>query len=322
MKIKTGCIPVLLCWLCSTIMQAEEAGSGHYMPGATASFMDALPGRPAFAYLNAFTYYEGSASGSLQLELGGQIKSNVRGSCYADTSIFLVETERKLFGGNYAVAVALPHVWMPASGDVTSNGPLGGSQPTKATDSNTGIGDLQLLPFMLGWNSGDLKLGTSFGVYAPTGDFARGQLANLGKNYWTFEPGVNFSWLSSKTGTEVSVFAGYDVNTKNKATDYQSGQVLHLDATLAQHLPLFGGFIGVGANGFYYQQTTADSSSGAQLGGFEGRTLGVGPVLSYTKKVGRAQKSDLVVEVKWLPELDVRKRLTGDTLWIKLAVAF
>src|SRR5664280_1286142 len=52
------------------------------------------------------------------------------------------------------------------------------------------------------------------------------------------------SWLSTKIGTEVSLFAGYDVSTKDGQTDYQSGDVFHLDATLAQHLPLLGGSVG------------------------------------------------------------------------------
>jgi hypothetical protein len=38
--------------------------------------------------------------------------------------------------------------------------------------------------------------------------------------------------------------------------------------TLAQHIPLGKGFIGVGANAFYLQQTTGDSGGGARLGSF------------------------------------------------------
>ena len=49
--------------LASFVCQAEEAGSGHYLPGATASFIDTLPGKEAFAYVNAFTYYNGSVGG-------------------------------------------------------------------------------------------------------------------------------------------------------------------------------------------------------------------------------------------------------------------
>ncbi len=52
---------------------------------------------------------------------------------------------------------------------------------------------------------------------------------------------------------------------------------------------------------------------------FEGRTVGVGPVLSFTAKLG---KHDLAAEIKWLPELDVQNRLKGDYVWFKLGMAF
>jgi len=314
MKVKITVSLLLAISLAPVAMHAEEGGSGHYLPGATASFIDALPGREAFAYVNAFTYYNGSASGSRQLNLGGQVVANIDATVYADTSFLLYETSWKLLGGQYAAALAIPYLWMDVKGNVQV-GPITGNR----RDTVNGIGDIQVLPFMLGWKKGDVTFATTFGIYAPTGDYEQGQLANLGKNYWTFEPGVSVSWLSSKIGTELSVFAGFDLSTKNDQTDYQSGDVLHLDATVAQHLPLLGGFAGVGANGFYYQQITGDSGSGASLGDFEGRTVGVGPVLSYARKLG---KTDLVAEVKWLPELSVEKRLKGDTVWFKLALVF
>ena len=301
--------------LLPAVLRAEEAGSGHYLPGATASFIDALPGKEAFAYVNAFTYYNGSAGGSRQLELGGNIVANIDGTVYADTSILLYQTPWKILGGQYAAAVAIPYMWMEVKGDVRV-----GPGTVARRDTANGIGDLEILPLMLGWTNGDIKFGGQFGVYAPTGEFEKGALANIGKNFWTFEPGVNLSWLSSKIGTEVSLFAGFDINTKNDKTDYQSGDVFHLDATVAQHLPLGKGFLGVGANAFYYKQITGDSGTGAKLGGFEGHTGGIGPVLSYATKIG--QKTDLVMEVKWLPELNVEHRLKGDTIWFKLALVF
>ncbi len=303
--------------LLSPALLAEEGGSGHYMPGATATFIDALPGKEAFVYVNSFTYYGGSAGGSRRLELGGQLVADINAKAYADTSILLYETPWKILGGQYAAAVAVPYVWMDVKGNVQV-GRIAGNQ----SDSANGLGDIQILPLMLGWKTGDLKYGATFAVYAPTGEYEKGQLANVGKNFWTFEPGLSVSWLSSKTGTEVSLFASYDVNTKNDKTDYQSGDIFHVDATLAQHLPLFGGFAGAGATAFYYQQVTGDSGSGAVLGDFEGRTAGIGPVISYTTKVGRSKKTDLVAELKWLPELDVEKRLKGDVVWFKLALVF
>ena len=295
---------------------AEEGGGGHYAPGAAASFIDTLPGRPALAVANYFMYYNASAGATRPFPLGGQITFDVHTRAYCDSILALYETPLKLAGGNYTVGLAIPYVWLEVDGKVT--GPLG---TIKVRDTANGLGDITLYPFMLGWTKGDLKADLRLGIYAPTGDYDAGQLANIGKNYWTFEPMVSASWFSSKFGTEVSAFAGLDFSTKNNATDYQSGDVFHLDGTVAQHLPLGKlGAIGVGANAFYYQQITADTGAGATtLGDFEGRTIGVGPVVSFIGKLG---KTDLVAEVKWLPELDVKHRVKGDYVWAKVGLAF
>jgi hypothetical protein len=148
---------------------------------------------------------------------------------------------------------------MEVDGKVT--GMLG---PVGAHDTANGLGDILLYPFMLAWAKGDLKYDLRLGSHAPTGHYEKDRLANVGKNYWTFEPTVSVSWISSKIGTEVSAYAGVDLSTRNDATDYQSGDVFHLDVTVAQHLPLGKpGAIGLGANAFHCQQFTGDSGSGA-----------------------------------------------------------
>jgi hypothetical protein len=164
-------------------MSAEEGGSGHYLPGGTASFIDVLPGREAFAYVNAFTYYNASASGSGQLPFGGLLAANLDATVYADTSILLYETPWKICGLQYAAAVAIPYVWMEVKGDVQRTGPLGTVQEVGVRDTANGIGDIQILPLMLGWTNGDLKVGGSFGIYVPTAEYEKGALANISKNF-------------------------------------------------------------------------------------------------------------------------------------------
>ena len=312
---------VVLAILVSFSAHAEEGGSGHYTPGANASFIDALPGKPGLAVANFFNYYDGNASTSRQLPFGGLLAAGMDATAYSDTIVALYKTPLRLLGGYYTVGVAIPYIWLKVKGEVQITGPRGNTITSTVRDTANGIGDITLFPFMLGWTSanGDLKYDVRLGVYAPTGDYDKGKLANVGKNYWTFEPAASLSYMSSKTGLELTAFAGIDFNTENTDTRYRSGTQFHLDFTAAQHLPLFGGIIGIGANGFYYQQISGDSGSGAILGDFKGRTLGVGPVLSYVTKVcGK----DLAAELKWLPEMDVEKRLKGDYIWFKLAMSF
>ena len=112
-----------------------------------------------------------------------------------------------------------------------------------------------------------------------------------------------------------------DFNTENPDTSYTTGDIFHIDFTLAQHLPmpLLGGYVGVGANGFWYKQFTGDTGAGAALGGFLAEQIGVGPVVSYIRKIG---KTELAIDVKWLPQLDVQNMMKGNYVWAKVALVF
>ena len=173
---------------------AEEGGSAHYLPGTTASFVDAFPGTPGgIAVLNYFTYYDAKAALTQPLVLGGLLAADVRANVYADTLAGVYQAPWEVLGGGLAFGVAVPYVWMEVKGQAQRIGPGGVPGPAfSARDTTDGFGDLTLIPLMLGWTNilPDLKLDGRFSIFAPTGDFEKGRLANVGKNYWTFEPGV------------------------------------------------------------------------------------------------------------------------------------
>jgi hypothetical protein len=302
--------------------RAEEGGSAHYTPGSTASFIDAFPGKPgALAVLNLFTFYGAEVAASRTLPLGGFLTAGMDATVYADTIVAVYQLPFELFeGGGIAMGVGIPFVWVDVEGQAQRIGPGGVPGAVQASsDTDGGIGDITLVPLILGWGNTDLKLDARLSVFAPTGGYEVGKLANVGKNYWTFEPGIMASWLSSKIGTEVGLYTGVDFNTENQDTDYTSGSSLHFDLTVAQHLPVGDGLFGAGANAFYYQQISGDSGSGALLGDFKGSTVGVGPVLSYVLPIDSSQ---LLAELKWLPELHVDKRLKGNYVWFKAGMLF
>jgi len=306
--------------LASSTARGEEARVGHYISGVTSSFIDMLPdrGTSSAVVANAFTYYDGSAFPSQELEFGGLLTAGAQSTVYSDTFLFQYQGPWKILGGQPAVQLVVPYVWLEVQGDVG----LSVKRFTPSAhqdDAANGFGDIEMFPLMMGWKYGDLKWQGQLGIYAPSGSFKKGDLANIGRNYWTFEPSGAVSYLSSRFGLEVTAFAGFDFNTMNDATDYQTGDQFHLDGTIAEHLPLFGGFVGAGVNGYFYQQMTADSGGGAKLGSFEGMTAGVGPDCSYAYRIG---DFDLAGEVKWLPELGVSNRLDGNTVWFKLGVSW
>ncbi len=120
----TVVLAIILAGVCCEPAGAEEGGSGHYTPGATASFIDMLPDRETstFAYLNAFTYYHGSVGASRDLQLGGQVAANVKGTVYADTSTFLYQAPWTLLGGQYGAALAVPYVWVDVKANLLLSG--------------------------------------------------------------------------------------------------------------------------------------------------------------------------------------------------------
>ena len=97
-------------------LRAEEGGSGHYAPGAAASFMDALPDKPGLAFANYFNYYDGSASISRPLSIGGLAAAGLDATAYSDTIVALYTTPLRLLGGHYTVGAAIPYVWMKVKG--------------------------------------------------------------------------------------------------------------------------------------------------------------------------------------------------------------
>jgi hypothetical protein len=220
---------------------------------------------------------------------------------------------------SYAMSATVPFVDIEVAADVATD-VAAGRAAARRSDSASGIGDTILMPLMLNYNvNPDLNVNMRLSLYAPTGSYQVGRLANTGKNVWSVEPTVALMYFGQQNGIEASLFGGLTFNEENPDTDYRSGNQFHLDATLAQHFPFAGGLSSVGITGYYYRQVTGDSGSGATFGDFKARTTGVGPSLSYVRKLNG---TELLAEVKWLHETGTRNRLRGETLFLKAMLKF
>lgn len=297
---------------------AEEGGSGHYFPGSMSSFIDGVPSHPGFIVRAQYVGYEGSAEIDRQFPFAGQIAANVEADSAAVGLTFVWAPEWDLGEKwSYAMTGTIPWVDITVSADVGN--PAGG--PTvRRSDNEKAIGDLVLIPLMLRYKvNPDFNIDSRLTFYAPTGSYEVGQLANTGKNFWTIEPTVALMYFGQKNGREGSLFFGASFNAENRDTNYRSGTQLHLDGTLAQHFPLWKGLAGAGISGYWYQQVSGDSGSGATLGSFKARAHGLGPVVSFTRTIDGAS---VIAELKWLKEFGNKNRLEGDTLWIKIVGSF
>ena len=122
--------------------------------------------------------------------------------------------------------------------------------------------------------------------------------------------------MRPERGHEISVAFGYIYNTRNTATDYHTGQEIHLDYMLNQ---FFSETLALGVHGFYYNQITGDSGDGTVLGGFQGEAAGIGPAGMWATQIG---KVGLVVSAQWLYEFYTKRRPQGNQFFLNATLAF
>ncbi|MEZ9188020.1 transporter [Vibrio sp. 10N.286.52.F8] len=295
------------------VINAEEGGSGHYQPGSISSFMDGVPAKPSFITRLNLISYKGEYKPQVSILGLNNAIIKVESQALALTMAYRPHFEIGE-GWSYAFGGTIPFI------NVTTNIGVNGQSNVNITEEDSGIGDVILAPVMLNQNiNSDLNLNYRVSIYAPTGGYKEGQLANTGKNYWTIEPTVGAVYFGKENGIEASVYAGVDFNTENHETSYQSGTQGHVEATFGQSFPFFGGLASVGATGFYYQQLTGDSGSGAIFGDFKAKTVGAGPRVSF---VHNTERGGIAMELKWFHEFETERRTKGGTIFLKALAKF
>ena len=278
-------------------VRATEGASSYYFPGASGTFAVAVAPDPGFMMFNQMLFLNAKASKAV---LRGHVHLEVEADAAYDYVGGFYTFEKPLLGGRFQLGAAVPvgYVHTKAGIDTT----LGSRDDS---DTSTNFGDSMMVPALY-WKVGDFRFKVAETVFIPTGGYSAGNLANVGRTYWGFDTSFAMTWLSTKTGTEISLVPGIMFNTKNADTDYQSGNEFHLDFMVNQ---FFAKNFALGVQGYYYKQVSGDSGSGAQLGGFEGEALGLGPALFWMPDFGGGKLSLIV---KWLRDLDHTHRMEGD----------
>lgn len=286
----------VLCIMCMTPgnVAATENGGGAYPNGAECFMAGAVP-PPGTYFLNYFMYY---TAGEFKIKNGPDL-SHFDVNVAADVLRLIYVTKHQILGGFWGM-----HMFVPfANVDLTTPG---------GSDSKFGIGDIIVDPFILSWHTKNLHVATGLDIYIPTGAYDKDDIANVGRNYWTFEPIIAFTYISD-SGVEVSSKFMYDVNTENNDTDYTSGQEFHFDYLLGYNFKPWG----IGLSGYYYKQITDDKKSGeiVQPDGFKGQVFAIGPSIKYDYK-------NMTFNIKYQREMAVENKPEGDRFWFKFVYAF
>jgi hypothetical protein len=288
---------------------AWEGGKSLYQPGIRGPMMGALP-PPGVYFNNAFFFYSGSVAARPE---GRFITTNVNADAIVDMMGLTYVTKYKPAGAQFGMSALFPAVaHVNLSGDVAT--PNKGS--IRREKGITGIGDLYLSPFMLGWHSGNFHYLWDVGVFLPTGKYSELSIVNIGKNRFGFQTDFGFTYFDPKLGPQVNVYTGFTVPLENTANDYLSGADWHMDYSGLYVWPFR---LAVGLQGYIQQQITPDSGSGALLGDFKGRLLGMGPVISYDARI---KTFNLNLNVRYFHEFLTKNTFSGDGLWFSLGFGF
>ena len=232
----------LLCaaFLAPRAASATENGGGIYPNGAE-SFLTAAVPPPGYYLIDYVNYYEAQ---HLLGSHGNDLAPNFRVDALADAVRYVHWGPQKFLGAQLGQQVVLSYVSL----DVAAGG---GHQ------HKSGFADTTVDPLLLSYQNARFHVVLSPEFNLPTGNYVKGDLANIGRNYVNFEPLVAFTYTGQKN-FEFDAKVMYDLNGTNTATNYKSGNEFHADYVAGYNNK--GMFAGIA--GYYYTQTTDDLRNG------------------------------------------------------------
>jgi hypothetical protein len=286
---------------------AAEGASSNYFPGTYGDFAVAAAPDPGLIFVNYNLFVHADIDRTV---LQGRVNLDFETSAYINMSSLVYAFEKPVLGARFAVGGFLPLGYADFEAQLT------GPPTVSASDSETALGDIALLPASFYWNDGNWHLNLYEQIIAPTGQYDVDNDINLGRNYWSFDTVLALTNLNMENGREFSLVAGYMINNENDDTDYDTGDELHFDAMFNQFLSETSA---IGLHGYYYEQVEDDSGSGAILGDFKGESYGIGPSFLWVPASGGGKFS---VSGTWLHDLDATNRLESDYAVVTLVWQF
>jgi hypothetical protein len=176
--------------------------------------------------------------------------------------------------------------------------------------------DVVVTPIIVGWHAGNLHWNASASVWLPVGAYDRTRLVNTGRNVWAWSPQFAATYFDPQSGWEVSGAAVYIMSATNTATNYKSGDLIHVDFAIGKML---SPHIKLGVVGYYVQQVMADSGAGAIAGPRKMHVAGLGPAASVSFSVNGTAVS---VVAKYYREFDAQNTTQGDAGTLSVRVKF
>ena len=299
------------------------AGGGQNYPNGAESFMSGAVPPPGFYFIDYLYYY---SADTMKDDSGNDIAAFDDVSVLANVFRFLWVSEKTILGANYG-----QHLFVPVIGtDLNFKAPVGPENTNSYDD--TDIPYLIYSPLVLAWHlqEGKLHVAASLvDLYIPKGQ-DDGNMASVGKNFWTFEPVVAVTWMNGPWA--ISGKFMYDFNTSQDRyptvygveVDRDPGQEFHVDYSVSYGVSKA---LRLGINGYYYYQTTDDSydlndtipAPVQELlkadEGYRSQVFAIGPGIWYNYK-------NMFFELRNQWEMGAQNKTEGYNIWAKFTYAF
>lgn len=253
MKVATSILACLLGGIFSVTLAQQKP---QWMPGQIGLNAGILPS-PGFTYVNMDVNYD---AGSFNGPKGNAVPVTGNYNVWAIENIFYYVPNTKFLGGNLGFMVIFPTA---ATGSLVADINVHGVPNLSAAGGGSGLADLWLQPFTLGWHlkRWDLQVGDAFMV--PTGRYSPGATNNVGSGYFGnhLQTGTTY-YITKNKGTSANLFTDWEVHGTRQGTNntYKTpGQAFTDEWGIGQILPLkkdFSKLLQVGVVGYDQWQVT------------------------------------------------------------------
>jgi hypothetical protein len=294
--------------LASTGAIATEGGGNSYPMGVETNYNGVMlpEGLHPFAY---YAHYEASHSkdnsgnDNARLAYFGLRSDVVAGRLsyvWPGVRLFGATVETRVVQAVASVNLSLGIVRPPPAGPLDRSG------------SRTGLADTAFSPIILGWHSPTYHQTAGIDSHLKTGTYDVAQRVNTGRNYYQLAPFYALTWFPFG-GADVNAKFRYAVNSRNKATNYRSGDEASVEFSAGYRMTPV---IAVGVNGYVYRQTTDDMQNGVAVNGNgnRGRVNVLGPYLV----VSTSPRWSVIAKLQ--TDIDARNRPEGTRLWVQTRI--
>jgi hypothetical protein len=258
----TGLVFALFLLICTLPLAGQQ--KPQWMPGQMGLNAGILPA-PGISYVNMAINYRSSrfnGQNGNALLTGANI-TNGKYSVWVDENIFYYVPPLKIFGGNLGFMIVLT----PASGNLQAD-ILPNLTSVTASAGGSGLADLFIQPFTLGWHAKRVDFLIADAIMAPTGRYSPGATNNIGTGYVGnhLQTGTTY-YVTKNRGTSANLFTDWEVHGTRQGTNNTSktpGEAFTMEWGVGQILPLkknFSQLLQLGIIGYDQWQVTANGGT-------------------------------------------------------------